>query len=57
MWVEPVRPPWRATVRATLDWQRMQTAAKELSRRLLKFSGGSVDSYATFSVSVTSPSC
>lgn len=27
MWVEPVRPPWRATFRATLDWQRMQTAA------------------------------
>jgi hypothetical protein len=32
-------------------------AVLELSRRLLKFSGGSVDDYATFSVSVTSPSC
>ena len=29
----------------------------ELSRRLLKFSGGSGDDYATFSTSVTSPSC
>ena len=29
----------------------------ELSRRLLKLSGGSVDDYATFSTSVTSPSC
>ena len=28
-----------------------------LSRRLLKFSGGSGDDYATFSASVTSPSC
>ena len=30
---------------------------RELSRRLLKLSGGSVDDYATFSTSVTSPSC
>ena len=29
----------------------------EMSRRLLKFSGGSVDDYATFSTSLTSPSC
>ena len=38
---------------------RQQTgeAAPELSRRLLKFSGGSGDDYATFSTSVTSPSC
>ena len=28
-----------------------------MSRRLLKFSGGSVDDYATFSAAVTSPSC
>ena len=33
------------------------TAMGELSRRLLKLSGGSVDDYATFSTSVTSPSC
>jgi L-alanine-DL-glutamate epimerase-like enolase superfamily enzyme len=28
-----------------------------MSRRLLKFSGGSVDDYATFSTSTPSPSC
>ena len=28
-----------------------------MSRRLLKFSGGSVDDYATFSTSTTRPSC
>lgn len=28
-----------------------------MSRRLLKFGGGSVDDYATFSTSFTSPSC
>jgi hypothetical protein len=28
-----------------------------MSRRLLKFSGGSVDDYATFSTSTASPSC
>ena len=30
---------------------------RELSRRLLEFSGGSVDDYATFSTSVTRTSC
>ena len=33
------------------------TSRRALSRRLLKFSGGSGDDYATFSASVTSPSC
>ena len=28
-----------------------------MSRRLLKFGGGSVDDYATFSTSTTKPSC
>ena len=38
---------------------RMSAPARlwALSRRLLKFSGGSGDDYATFSASVTSPSC
>jgi alkylation response protein AidB-like acyl-CoA dehydrogenase len=31
--------------------------AEAMSRRLLKFSGGSVDDYATFSTSTASPSC
>ena len=45
--------------RATTLWdeQCIVSTPRELSRRLLKLSGGSVDDYATFSTSVTSPSC
>ena len=49
---------------AALPYQALPTflhalrdADSELSRRLLKFSGGLGDDYATFSTSVTSPSC
>ena len=33
------------------------TPTRAMSRRLLKFSGGSVDDYATFSTATASPSC
>ena len=36
-------------------WLRARSGA--MSRRLLKFSGGSVDDYATFSTATASPSC
>jgi hypothetical protein len=39
------------------DPNQFPPCARELPRRLLKFSGGSIDDYATFSSFFTSPSC